>query len=67
MVRMALENPTWGYTRIRGAMRNVGHDIGRTTIRRILADHGIEPAPERSQRTPWKTFLKAHWGGNQDC
>jgi hypothetical protein len=28
-----------------------------------LQDHGIEPAPERSRRTPWKTFLQAHWAG----
>jgi putative transposase len=62
VIRMANENPGWGYTRIRGALRNVGHDLGRSTIKRILADAGIEPAPERSQRTTWATFLKAHWG-----
>jgi len=59
---MALSNPGWGYTRIRGALRNLGHELGRSTIKRILADAGIEPAPERSKRTPWATFLKAHWG-----
>lgn len=62
VVKMAKENPGWGYTRIRGALANLGHEVGRNTIKRILADAGIEPAPERSQRTPWKTFLKAHWG-----
>jgi putative transposase len=62
VVRMASSNPTWGYTRIRGALCNLGHDLGRSTIKRILADAGIEPAPERSKRTPWATFLKAHWG-----
>jgi putative transposase len=61
-VSMARSNPTWGYTRIRGALRNVGHVVGRNTIKRILQDHGIEPAPERSKRMPWKTFLKAHLG-----
>jgi putative transposase len=59
---MASENPTWGYTPIRGALRNLRHHLGRSTIKRILADAGIEPAPERSRRTPWATFLKAHWG-----
>jgi transposase InsO family protein len=62
VVRMAMENPGWGYTRIRGALCNLGHDIGRNTIRRILVDAGLEPAPERSKRTTWRTFLKAHWG-----
>ncbi len=63
VVRMAVENPTWGYTRIRGALANLGHEIARNTVKRILQDHGIEPAPERSQRMPWKTFLQAHWEG----
>jgi len=63
VTRMAIENPRWGYTRIRGALANLGHEIARNTVKRILQDHGIEPAPERSQRTSWKTFLKAHWEG----
>jgi hypothetical protein len=62
VARMARENPTWGYTRIRGALYNLGHELGRSTIKRILDDHGIEPAPEGSRRTPWASFLKAHWG-----
>jgi transposase InsO family protein len=62
LLTMARENPSWGYTRLRGALQNLGLDLGRTTIRRILAEHGIEPAPLRGKRLPWKTFLKAHWG-----
>ena len=60
-VRMAQENPRWGYTTIRGALFNVGHDIARETVRNILKEHGIVPAPERRKRTPWSTFLKSHW------
>src|SRR5712691_7955752 len=60
VVRMAEENPTWGYTRIRGALKNVGHRVGRSTIARILKAHGIPPVPERP--TSWQTFLRAHWG-----
>ena len=67
VVRMAVDNPQWGYTRIRGALSNLGHNIARTTVKRILHDHGIDPAPERSRRLPWKTFLQAHWEGLAAC
>jgi hypothetical protein len=63
VVRMASENPTWGYTRIRGGLQHLGHEVARNTIKAILKDHGIEPAPERRTKTPWKTFLAAHWDG----
>ncbi len=42
IVRMAKEN-RWGYTRIRGALSNLGHTVARTTIANVLARHGIEP------------------------
>src|ERR1700681_4461809 len=63
VVRMARENQTWGYTRIRGGLKSLGHEVARNTIKAILKDHGIEPAPERGTKTPWKTFLAAHWDG----
>src|SRR6266536_753417 len=47
VVRFASENPSWGYTRIRDALRNLGHVLARNTIKRILLDHGLEPAPSR--------------------
>ena len=61
IVRMALENPRWGYTRIQGALGNLGYEVGRGTIANVLQREGIEPAPERGKRTPWSVFLKAHW------
>jgi transposase InsO family protein len=61
VVRMATENRDWGYTRIQGALANLGHEVGRGTIATILKQHGIEPAPERQKRTTWQEFLKAHW------
>jgi hypothetical protein len=61
IVRIALENPRWGYTRIQGALCNLGHEVGRGTIANILKREGIEPAPERGKRTQWSVFLKAHW------
>src|SRR5262249_51659723 len=63
VVRMATENPTWGYTRIRGGLKSLGHHVARNTIKTILKDHGIARAPERGTHTPWKTFLAAHWDG----
>ena len=60
ILRVARENPRWGYTRIRGALFNVGHEIGRNTIKRILLEHGFEPVRRRGMS--WETFLKAHWG-----
>src|SRR5262245_1640600 len=61
VVRLANEHPTWGSTPIRGGLKSLGHDVARNTIKAILKDHGIEPAPERGTKTPWKTVLAAHW------
>ena len=61
VVEMAESNPKWGYTRIRGALSNLGHTVARSTIANILREHGIEPLPKRGERTPWRTFLTAHW------
>jgi transposase InsO family protein len=61
IVRMAVENPRWGYTRIQGALFNLGHEVGRGTIANVLTREGIEPAPERGTRTPWSVLIKAHW------
>jgi putative transposase len=60
VIRMAGDNPSWGCTRIRGALRNVGHHVGQSTIARILREEGMPPVPDRP--TSWATFLRAHWG-----
>jgi hypothetical protein len=59
ILRMAQDNPSWGYTRIKGALANLGHEVGRGTIANILKEHGIEPAPERDKHNSWSSFLKA--------
>jgi transposase InsO family protein len=61
ILRMAAENRTWGYTRIQGALQNLGHEIGRGTIAKVLKEAGVDPAPARQKRTTWKEFLRIHW------
>jgi transposase InsO family protein len=61
VVQMAVENRAWGYTRIVGALLNLGHNLARGTVANILKRNGIEPAPERSRKTSWKEFLAQHW------
>ncbi len=61
VLRMAKENPSWGYDRLQGALANLGHEISDATVGNILKAHGIEPAPQRKKTTSWKTFIKAHW------
>ena len=60
ILRMATENPRWGYRRIQGPLKNLDHRVARSTIAAVLKDHGIPPAPGRP--SSWRTFLRAHWG-----
>ena len=60
--RMAKDNKSWGYTRIVGALKNLGICIDRTTFKRVLKDLGIEPGPDRRKGMSWSTFIKAHLG-----
>jgi len=62
VVEMALANLGWGYTKIRGALRTgLKIEIGRTTEANILAEEGIDPAPEREKKRTWKQFMRMHW------
>ncbi|MBI3725003.1 IS3 family transposase [bacterium] len=63
LLRLAREEPTWGYTRLRDALSNLELQVSRKTVARILRDHGIEPAPERGRGARWREFLAAHWEG----
>src|SRR3989475_392906 len=62
VMRMAEENPSWGYRRIQGALAHLGHAIDKLTVRNILRRHHLEPAPQRRQGgMSWTQFLKLHW------
>ena len=58
VLRMARENPSWGYKRIEGALSNVGYSICSSTVANILKHHGVEPAPQRQRQLSWGAFLK---------
>jgi len=58
IVRMARDNASWGYLRIHGELKKVGHNVARTTIAKMLKDSGVEPSPDRP--TSWSTSLKSH-------
>ena len=62
VMRMAEENPSWGYRRIQGALANLGPCIDRITVRNILRRHHMEPAPQRRKAgMSWTQFLTLHW------
>jgi putative transposase len=61
VLRMAKENPSWGYDRIQGALANLGHYVSNKTVGNVLRAHGVDPAPERTRQSTWKSFLAAHW------
>jgi putative transposase len=61
IVRLARENPRWGYARIRGELAKLGHRVGRSTIRDILRRHDVPPVPRRGQGSgTWRAFLARH-------
>jgi putative transposase len=64
VLRLAGENPRWGYQRIVGEARKVGVRVSASSVRSILRRHGLGPAPTRSTKGPsWVEFLKAQAAG----
>jgi putative transposase len=59
VLRLARENPSWGYLRIVGELRKLGVVLSSTSVRNILAGSGLPPAPRRDSQS-WRSFLRAH-------
>jgi transposase len=66
VLRMARENPRWGYLRIVGECRKLGVRISATSVRTILLRHRLGPAPRRRGPT-WTQFLRAQATGTLAC
>jgi putative transposase len=66
VVRLARENPGWGYMRIVGELRNVGISVSATSVRAILIRHGLPPAPQRDEPS-WRDFLRQHAATTLAC
>ncbi|UCH84954.1 MAG: transposase [Candidatus Latescibacterota bacterium] len=58
IIRMAAENPSWGYARIQGQLKHLNHRVARSTIAKVLKEHGIKPSPDRPMS--WRTFVRSH-------
>jgi putative transposase len=58
IVRMAQDNPRWGYTRIQGALANLRHKLARGTIANVLKRNGIEPSPARTNARRDRPFSR---------
>src|SRR3712207_5259627 len=56
IVRLARENPRWGYGKVQGELLKLGHHVSRSAIKRILRQHRLPPVPERGTST-WRDFL----------
>src|ERR1017187_5198062 len=60
VLQLARDNRTWGYRRIVGALRNLGHEVSHQTVANLLKRHDIAPAPERGRTLSWREFIRSH-------
>ena len=66
ILRLARENPYWGYRRIVGELKGVGIRVSATSVRKVLLEAGLPPAPERP-RSSWRAFLRAQATSTLAC
>jgi putative transposase len=66
VLRLAKENPTWGYRRVHGELAGLGYRVAASTVWRILTAAGLQPAPQRAGPS-WREFLTAQAHGILAC
>jgi putative transposase len=66
ILRLARENPSWGYRRIVGELKGVGIVVSATSVRNVLLEAGLQPAPERGPSS-WRAFLRAQAASMLAC
>jgi putative transposase len=64
ILRFGCENPLWGYRRVHGELRGLGHRLSAATVRRVLCQAGLGPAPRGRAEREWSAFLKTQARGS---
>ena len=68
LLRLAAENPRWGYGRLQGELAKLGHPLGRSTVRDVLKRRRVPPAPRRREGADtWREFLARHQASVLAC
>jgi hypothetical protein len=66
ILRLARENPHWGYKRIVGELKGLGIAVSATSVRKVLLETGLQPAPRRTHSS-WRAFLRAQAASTLAC
>jgi putative transposase len=66
ILRLGHENPHWGYRRIVGELKGLGISVSATSVRKVLLEAGLQPAPERS-KSSWRAFVSAQAASMLAC
>ncbi len=66
ILRLARENPHWGYQRIAGELKRLGLAVSPTTVRKVLSVAGVPPAPQRARQS-WRSFLRQQAASTLAC
>jgi len=66
ILRLARENPHWGYQRIGGELKGLDITVSATSVRKVLLEESLQPAPQRSQSS-WRVFLRTQAASMLAC